>query len=101
MGRNESRPGTIGPINLVTKQAGAPSAGNPHAGCDVAGAGSGFTVWLLRLPEETGSNKLGWTFGTPRLSSTRPASRLECNVISCRPGAGRHARLSFPIRKCG
>src|SRR5664280_1144558 len=48
MGRNESRPGTIGPINLVTKQAGAPSAGNPHAGCDVAGAGNGFTVWLLR-----------------------------------------------------
>src|SRR5664280_203955 len=48
MGRNQSRPGTIGPINLVTKQAGAPSAGNPHAGCDVAGAGNGFTVWLLR-----------------------------------------------------
>jgi hypothetical protein len=22
--------------------------GNPHAGCDVAGAGNGFTVWLLR-----------------------------------------------------
>ena len=48
MGRNESRPGTISPINLVTKQTGAPSAGNPHAGCDVAGAGNGFTVWLLR-----------------------------------------------------
>jgi hypothetical protein len=25
------------------------------------------------LPEETGSNKLGSTFGTPRQSSTRPA----------------------------
>src|SRR4029077_8446971 len=29
-------------ISLGTKQTGAPSAGNPHAGCD-AGAGNGFT----------------------------------------------------------
>src|SRR5580704_7021558 len=48
MVRCESRPSTIGPITLDTKQTGAPSAGNPHAGCDVAGAGNGFTVWLLR-----------------------------------------------------
>src|SRR5271156_6864315 len=48
MVRCESRPSTIGHITLGTKQTGAPSAGNPHAGCDVAGAGNGFTVWLLR-----------------------------------------------------
>jgi len=48
MVRCESRPSTIGHITLDTKQTGAPSAGNPHAGCDVAGAGDGFTVWLLR-----------------------------------------------------
>ena len=48
MVRRESRPSTIGHITLGTKQTGAPSAGNPHAGCDVAGAGNGFTVWLLR-----------------------------------------------------
>src|ERR1700692_3881934 len=48
MVRCESRPCTIGPINSDTKQTGAPSAGNPHAGCDVAGAGNGFTVLLLR-----------------------------------------------------
>src|SRR5271168_3634762 len=48
MVRRESRPSTIGHITLGTKQTGAPSAGNPHAGCDVAGAGDGFTVWLLR-----------------------------------------------------
>src|ERR1035438_5168251 len=48
MVRYKSRPSTIGHITLGTKQTGAPSAGNPHAGCDVAGAGNGFTVWLLR-----------------------------------------------------
>ena len=48
MVRCESRSGTIGHITLDTKQTGAPSAGNPHAGCEVAGAGNGFTVWLLR-----------------------------------------------------
>ena len=48
MVRCESRSSTIGHITLDTKQTGAPSAGNPHAGCDVAGAGNGFTVRLLR-----------------------------------------------------
>jgi|SRR5580704_8998658 len=48
MVKRESCPSKIGPINLGTKQTGAPSAGNRHAGCDVAGAGNGFTVWLLR-----------------------------------------------------
>jgi hypothetical protein len=48
MVRRESRPSTISHITLGTKQTGAPSAGNLHAGCDVAGAGNGFTVWLLR-----------------------------------------------------
>ena len=48
MVRCESRSSTIGHITLGTKQTGAPSAGNPHAGCDAAGAGNGFTVWLLR-----------------------------------------------------
>src|ERR1700741_917506 len=48
MAKGESCSSTIGHITLDTKQTGAPSAGNPHAGCDVAGAGNGFTVWLLR-----------------------------------------------------
>src|SRR5580704_391179 len=48
MVQRDSRSSTIGHITLGMKQTGAPSAGNPHAGCDVAGAGNGFTVWLLR-----------------------------------------------------
>src|SRR5262245_62440230 len=39
---SRSRP--IGPITLGVKCAGARSAGNPHATCDVAGAGNGATV---------------------------------------------------------
>ena len=35
-----SRSSVIGPINLDVKCAGARSAGNPHATCDVAGAGN-------------------------------------------------------------
>ncbi len=39
----ESGSDRIGLINLVAKCAGARSAGNPHAACDVAGAGNGAT----------------------------------------------------------
>jgi hypothetical protein len=41
-----SHPGLICPIALVVECAGARSAGNPHATCDVAGAGTRCTVWL-------------------------------------------------------
>src|ERR1022692_4695310 len=54
MVRRQSRPSTIGPITLDAKQTGAPSAGNPHAGCDVAGAGNGFTVRLVRHSQGNG-----------------------------------------------
>jgi hypothetical protein len=33
---------------LITKQAGKPTAGNPHGGFDAAGIGNGLTVWLVR-----------------------------------------------------
>src|SRR4051794_36555024 len=39
-----SRSTLIGPITLDVKCAGARSAGNPHATCDVAGAGKGDTA---------------------------------------------------------
>jgi hypothetical protein len=67
MVRCESRPSTIGHITLDPKQTGAPSAGNLHAGCDVAGAGNGFTVWLLRHSQR----KRGET-ARPDLRNTAP-----------------------------
>src|SRR6266436_7489743 len=75
MVRRESCPSKIGPINLGTKQTGAPSAGNPHAGCDVAGAGNGFTVWLLRHSQR----KRG---ATARLNLRNTAPVLDPTGIS-------------------
>ncbi len=41
----------MGHITLDEKCAGARSAGNPHAACDVAGAGNGLTVRLVRYSQ--------------------------------------------------
>src|SRR5664279_2374867 len=46
--RTQSRSSTLGPITLCRKQTGAPSAGNPHAGCDEAGTGNRLTDRLVR-----------------------------------------------------
>jgi hypothetical protein len=43
-----SRPSLIRLITLAANCAGARSAGNPHATCEVAGAGNQFTVRLVR-----------------------------------------------------
>ena len=47
-GGAESQSSMIGHTNFETKQAGKPSAGNPHAGFEVAGAENGLTIWLVR-----------------------------------------------------
>src|ERR1700751_4530547 len=44
----ESCSRTIGHITLDAKQTGTRSAGNPHAACDEAGTGNGFTARLMR-----------------------------------------------------
>ena len=55
----ERSSGTIGLITLGEKCAGARSAGNPHAACDVAGAGNELTEWLVRHSQrKRGANKL-------------------------------------------
>ena len=62
-----SRSSLIGLITLDVKCAGARSAGNPHATCDVAGAGNQFTVRLVRHSQR----KRGAT-ARPNLRNTAP-----------------------------
>ena len=85
----ERRPGSIGHITLRGKCAGARSAGKPHAACDVAGAGNGLTVRLVRHSHR----KRGET-DRPRLRSTAPAldptgrqTRLSAAATSSRASA--------------
>ena len=76
-----SRSGLIGPITLDMKCAGARSAGNPHATCDVAGAGNQFTVRLVRHSHR----KRGAT-DRPDLrnhgASPRPSRGFVCLVLA-------------------
>src|SRR5450755_3266652 len=89
MVRRESRPSTIGRITLGTKQTGAPSAGNPHAGCDVAGAGNGFTVWLLRHSQRKRGEtaRLDLRNTAPALDPTRCDRRIRPADSTRNPGA--------------
>src|ERR1035437_4035091 len=90
MVRCESRSSTIGHITLGTKQTGAPSAGNPHAGCDVAGAGNGFTVWLLRHSQRKRGE-------TARLDLRNTAPVLDPTLVLYleRPRATGRVRMRF------
>src|SRR5664280_2286674 len=95
MVRCESRSSTIGHITLGTKQTGAPSAGNPHAGCDAAGAGNGFTVWLLRHSQRKrgATARLDLRNTAPVLDPTGLSSlKLSNSRISFR-------ELRFPIER--
>ena len=79
MDQCESRPCTIGRITLDAKQTGAPSAGNPHAGCDVAGTGNGFTVGLLRHSQRKRGEtaRLDLRHTAPVLDPTAMATRIH------------------------
>jgi hypothetical protein len=90
----ESRPSRIGHITLDTKQTGAPSAGNPHAGCDVAGAGNGFTVGLLRHSQR----KRGAT-DRPDLRNTAPVldpTAIATGISRLRSAMDRRRKWRFP-----
>jgi hypothetical protein len=79
----------IGPITLDVKCAGARSAGNPHAACDVEGAGNGATDtanWARRGKPWIQTSVC--PDGLPRQLSTLPFGRL----YSARTG---QARLGY------
>jgi hypothetical protein len=65
-----SRSGGIGPISLDAKCAGARSAGNPHATCEVPGAGNRLTVRLVRH-----SQRKRGAMDRPHLRSTGASPR--------------------------
>ena len=71
----ERRPGSIGHISLRGKCAGARSAGKPHAACDVAGAGNGLTVRLVRHSHRKRGETDGRACGAPRQPSTLPGAQ--------------------------
>ena len=67
--QSRKSPSRIGPISLGTKQMGARSAGNPHAACDVAGAGNVARLGCLGLAgapaldptDEAGAGNVAWS----------------------------------------
>jgi len=75
--------GTIGLITLDEKCAGARSAGNPHAACEVAGAGNELTDRLVRHSQR----KRGETDRpvlrsiAPVLDPTRDRSSQRCKIL--------------------
>ena len=75
----ESRSGTIGPINLDRKQAGKPSAGNPHAGFGVRFPG------LLNGPTSFGngttSTFIPFESGAAAFAQAPPSDRIRLGVI--------------------
>src|SRR6516225_9491833 len=85
--RTESCPRMIGPISPDVKQMGARSAGNPHAACDVEGAGnvarSGYWDTRRRKGEPTGETN----FGLNRRASPRPYRKGRSSSRRLRSGS--------------
>src|SRR5262245_41241602 len=54
------------------KGSGKPDDRKGHVRFDVAGAGNGFTVRLVRHRQTKETEQIGFTYGTPRQSSTLP-----------------------------
>jgi hypothetical protein len=79
----ESGSDRIGLINLVAKCAGARSAGNPHAACEVAGAGNGATDPATRArrgkPRIQPSRRPD---GPPRQFPTLPTDSLNDPIVT-------------------
>lgn len=80
----------IGRITLGVKQAGKPSAGNPHAGFDVAGTGNRPTVRLVRHSQR----KRGVTDRLSLRGNRRQSSTLlQMSEVQYKIGcAARHIR---------
>ena len=86
----------------MKKDSGKPDDRKGQVRFDVAGAGNGFTVELVRHRQTKETEPIGFTYGTPRQSSTLP--RLRCNSSpGCSPagwrcGLGCLAELAGGVR---
>ena len=89
-----SRPGRIHLITLGVNCAGARSAGNPHATCEVAGAGNQGTVWFVRHSQR----KRGAT-DRPNLRQLG-ASPRPYHVVTNRRAAYANKSLMFRTLLC-
>src|SRR6266849_1915290 len=88
----ESQSSMIGHINLGVKQAGKPSAGNPHAGFDVAGTGERPTVRLVRHSQR----KRGATDRLSLRGNRRQSSTLLMSGEGKPPAASRSRSSALP-----
>src|SRR5215470_14804109 len=91
-GGAESQSSMIGHINFEMKQPGKPSAGNPHAGFDVAGAENRLTVWLVRHSQR----KRGAMDRPDLRGDWRQSSTLLMSGEGKRPVANRFRSRALP-----
>jgi hypothetical protein len=70
----------MGLINLDTKCAGTRSAGNPHAACDVAGAGNVTTGAGLRAAAKAAESPPDPTVRAPALDPTKASGVIHHNT---------------------
>jgi hypothetical protein len=89
----DSGSSAIGLINLDMKETGKPSAGNLHAGFDVAGAGNQLTVWLMRH-----SQRKRRATDRPNLRGVAPVLDPTCERLGVRfPGRTSRKRLVHSV----
>ena len=96
----------IGPITFDAKCAGARSAGNPHAACDVAGAGNGVTDLSIRARRgKPWIQTSECPDGLPRQLSTLPFRRRgcwvqsqNCRVLGFTPAVSRDALKAMRVK---
>src|SRR5271165_1557479 len=116
LGRAESRPSRIGPINLDVKQMGERNAGNPHVAFDVAGAGD--VAWSRGISAKAGAPVLDPTERrteasaraierassdpTPVKPRTKPTSTSVAEMVEGRrPAEGKASSNACPGRRAG
>ena len=73
------------------KDSGKPDDRKGHVRFDAAGAGNGFTVRLVRHRQTKEADQIGFTYETPRQSSTLHYNLPECFLTS-RLRCGRKSR---------